>query len=52
MAKPGPDQAFWIAVDNQLWLLTPDETPDFSNPDWVLDAKIASIETDRFDGRR
>ena len=40
MAKPGPDQAFWIAVDNHVWLLTPDETPDFSKPDWVLDAKL------------
>ncbi len=47
VARPAAAGAWWIAVNNHLWLVRPGETPDFSKPDWILDAKVASVETDR-----
>ena len=45
--KRAANKSFLVAVSNRLWLLSPGEIPDFSKPDWVIDTRIASLETDR-----
>ncbi len=47
ITKPAANKHFWVAIDNRLWLLAPGELPDLAKPDWVLDERIPSIETDR-----
>lgn len=47
LAKPAAGGGFWLAVNRHLWHVAPGQTPDFSTPDWEVDADISSVETDR-----
>ncbi len=47
LARPAADGGFWLAVNRQLWHVAPGQTPDFSKPDWEVDADISAIETDQ-----
>lgn len=44
--KTAENGSHWIAVNNQIWHLAPDEMPDFAAPDWAVDADVSAIETD------
>jgi ligand-binding sensor domain-containing protein len=47
MVKPAANGDTWVAVNRQLWRLSPGEDLDFSNPDWVTDENISTAATDR-----
>jgi len=47
MATQDADGSSWVAFNNKLWHLLPGESPDISNPDWVVDEDISSAMADR-----
>lgn len=45
--KPAGDEGNWVAIGKKLWLVTQGDLPDFSNPDFVVDAEITSVIRDQ-----
>lgn len=47
LAKPFGNGAYWIALNNKLWYVRQGELPDFTKPDWEVDADISAASVDR-----
>jgi len=45
--RPAGNEDYWLAVNNKLWLVKNGKLPDFTKPDWEVDADISAIYKDQ-----